>query len=111
MLVLSVFHGERIWVGPEINIRIDRSSPTRSKVAIEAPLDYRIQREGKHGRPPADTSPHLPLGKLLIDADDASRTVHGRGLCDAIDNDGQPYQSATLAHVLERLRSETPQAA
>jgi hypothetical protein len=44
------------------------------------------------------------LRNLLSDADDiARRRGEEHGLCDAIDNEGQPYQSEGLA---SRLRGE-----
>ena len=47
------------------------------------------------------------LKQLLVDADATATELNiPYGLCDAIDNRGDPYQSMTLAQVLGRCRDE-----
>ena len=47
-------------------------------------------------------------GQFLIECDDVALRVGPEhlGLCDAIDNDGQPYQSQALADEITALRGE-----
>ena len=44
MLVLSRKPGETISVGPDVVITILSSTPSRTKIGVEAPPDVRIQR-------------------------------------------------------------------